>query len=122
MLENPGFYKFRKGGEPHATDPDVVDGLQESVKAAHALIRAVRGDRLDEYDRFARLVEERPPLEPRDLLELVPAGDVRAAAAAQTLLSEAEMGELFKVLLLAKGLGENPPLPGFAQGDRLHTL
>jgi SAM-dependent MidA family methyltransferase len=56
------------------------------------------------------------------LLELVPAGDVRAAAAAQTLLSEAEMGELFKVLLLAKGLGDNPPLPGFAHGDRLHTL
>jgi glutamate synthase domain-containing protein 2/glutamate synthase domain-containing protein 1/glutamate synthase domain-containing protein 3 len=72
-LENPGFYKFRKGGEPHATDPDVVAALQESVTAAHALIRAVRGDRLDEYDRFARLVEERPPLEPRDLLELVPA-------------------------------------------------
>ena len=71
-LENPGFYKFRKGGEHHATDPDVVAGLQESVTAAHALIRAVRGDRLEEYDRFARLVEERPALEPRDLLELVP--------------------------------------------------
>ncbi len=26
-LENPGFYKFRKGGEPHATDPDVVAAL-----------------------------------------------------------------------------------------------
>ena len=72
-LENPGFYKFRKGGERHATEPEVVEGLQESVTAAHALIRAVRGDRLEEYDRFARLVEERPPLEPRDLLELVPA-------------------------------------------------
>jgi glutamate synthase (ferredoxin) len=72
-LENPGFYKFRKGGEPHATDPDVVSALQESVTAAHALIRAVRGDRLEEYDRFARLVEERPSLEPRDLLELLPA-------------------------------------------------
>ena len=56
------------------------------------------------------------------LLELVPAGDARAAAAAQTLLSEAEMGELFKVLLLGKGLGDAPPLRGFAQGDRLHTL
>ena len=36
-LENPGFYKFRKGGEPHATDPEVVAALQESVTAAHAL-------------------------------------------------------------------------------------
>jgi SAM-dependent MidA family methyltransferase len=56
------------------------------------------------------------------LLELVPAGDPRAAAAAQTLLSEAEMGELFKVLLLGKALGDAPPLPGFTHGDRLHTL
>ena len=56
------------------------------------------------------------------LLGLVPAGDARAAAAAQTLLSEAEMGELFKVLLLGKGLGDDVPLTGFAQGDRLHAL
>ena len=27
-LENPGFYKFRKGGEPHATTPEVVEALQ----------------------------------------------------------------------------------------------
>jgi SAM-dependent MidA family methyltransferase len=56
------------------------------------------------------------------VLDLVPAQDIRAAAAAQSLLSEAEMGELFKVLLLGKGLGEDAPLAGFAQGDRLHTL
>jgi glutamate synthase (ferredoxin) len=59
-LENPGYVKFRKGGEPHATSPPVVDALQ---KAAHALRR---GD----YDRFAALVDERAPLELRDLLEL----------------------------------------------------
>jgi glutamate synthase domain-containing protein 2/glutamate synthase domain-containing protein 1/glutamate synthase domain-containing protein 3 len=58
-LENPGYVKFRKGGEPHATSPPVVDALQ---KAAHALRR---GD----YDRFAALVNERAPLELRDLLE-----------------------------------------------------
>jgi glutamate synthase (ferredoxin) len=64
QLENPGYVKFRKGGEPHATSPPVVDALQ---KAAHALRR---GD----YDRFADLVNERPPLELRDLLEFQPAG------------------------------------------------
>src|SRR6266545_2873115 len=62
QLENPGYVKFRKGGEPHATNPAVVDALQQ---AAHALRR---GD----YDRFAALVNERPPLELRDLLELAP--------------------------------------------------
>jgi glutamate synthase (ferredoxin) len=35
-LENPGYVKFRKGGEPHATNPDVVESLKEAA-AAHAL-------------------------------------------------------------------------------------
>ena len=74
QLENPGYVKFRKGGEPHATDPDVVTALQEAVTGAHALRTAVRDGRSDLYDRFAALVNDRAPLEPRDLLELVPAG------------------------------------------------
>jgi glutamate synthase domain-containing protein 2/glutamate synthase domain-containing protein 3 len=74
QLENPGYFKFRKGGEPHATDPDVVDALQEAVAGAHALRGATRNGRSDLYDRFAELVNGRAPLEPRDLLELVPAG------------------------------------------------
>ncbi len=73
-LDNPGYFKFRKGGEPHATDADVVDALQAVVTGAHALRSAVRDGRSDLYDRFAALVNERTPLEPRDLLELVPAG------------------------------------------------
>jgi glutamate synthase (ferredoxin) len=72
-LENPGFYKFRKGGEPHATDPEVVAALQEAVGAAHALVKAVKGEKLDLYERFAAMVNERTPIEPRDLLELVTA-------------------------------------------------
>jgi SAM-dependent MidA family methyltransferase len=42
------------------------------------------------------------------------------AAEAQRLLSEAEMGELFKVLAVGRGIAT--PLRGFARGDRLHTL
>jgi SAM-dependent MidA family methyltransferase len=42
------------------------------------------------------------------------------AAEAQKLLSPAEMGELFKVL--AVGRGVKPPLLGFSRGDRSHTL
>lgn len=41
-------------------------------------------------------------------------------AAVQKLLSPAEMGELFKVLALSKGLDQ--PLLGFLQGDKLHQL
>jgi SAM-dependent MidA family methyltransferase len=41
-------------------------------------------------------------------------------AAVQKLLSPAEMGELFKVLALGKGL--ELPLVGFLQGDKRHQL
>lgn len=45
---------------------------------------------------------------------------VRAARAVQRLTTPQEMGELFKVLALGKGVEE--PLLGFAKGDRLHML
>ena len=44
----------------------------------------------------------------------------RRANEAQRLLSEAEMGELFKVLAVGRGVRE--PLIGFARGDRLARL
>jgi glutamate synthase (ferredoxin) len=74
VLENPGYFKFRKGGEPHATSPEVVEAMHE-LAAAHALRKAVNGAGWDLYERFAGLVNERGPLELRDLLELVPDGD-----------------------------------------------
>jgi SAM-dependent MidA family methyltransferase len=43
-----------------------------------------------------------------------------AAAAAQKLLSPAEMGELFKVLAVGKGVQD--PLLGFSRGDRSAAL
>lgn len=45
---------------------------------------------------------------------------IRAARAVQRLTAPQEMGELFKVLALGRGMGE--PLLGFARGDRLHAL
>ena len=44
----------------------------------------------------------------------------RAGGAVNLLLSPNEMGELFKVIALGKGLRE--PLIGFIHGDRLHAL
>ena len=58
------------------------------------------------------------------LLTEVPATDVARyaplAAAAQQLLSPAEMGELFKVIALGRGV--QSPLTGFARGEKSHTL
>ncbi len=59
-----------------------------------------------------------------DVLAETPAENVAAyaplASQAQRLLSPAEMGELFKVIALGKGV--SGPLRGFESGDRSHTL
>jgi len=55
------------------------------------------------------------------LLDLLQGADIPSVAAAQKLLTEHEMGELFKVIGLAKGISLADPI-GFARGDRSHTL
>jgi SAM-dependent MidA family methyltransferase len=59
-----------------------------------------------------------------DLLAETPAENAAAyaplAAQAQKLLSPAEMGELFKVIALGKGV--SAPLRGFGLADKSHTL
>ncbi len=45
---------------------------------------------------------------------------MKLAAAAQKLMSPAEMGELFKVIAFSKNM--DAPLIGFVQGDKAHTL
>jgi glutamate synthase domain-containing protein 2/glutamate synthase domain-containing protein 1/glutamate synthase domain-containing protein 3 len=83
VLANTGFIKFKRGGEFHALNPDVIDSLHGTVglksehsseeDAAHALRRAARGDD-PAYRKFADITDGRPASEPRDLLDLVPAG------------------------------------------------
>ncbi|HUG85021.1 MAG TPA: glutamate synthase-related protein, partial [Euzebya sp.] len=96
-----GHYKHRKGGEYHATNPDVIDALHRTVglvsqdggapeaaqdgappgedhpegelRAAHLLATATRAGRWRTYEEFAQLVNARPPTAPRDLLEPRPA-------------------------------------------------
>ncbi len=60
------------------------------------------------------LLQELEALEPGSLPYL------KAAAAVQKLVQPQEMGELFKVIAMGKGLGDS--LLGFSQGDRSHTL
>ncbi len=57
-LPDAGFYRFRKEGEQHAFNPNVV-------KALHA---AVKSGRYEDYKRYAELVNTREPLALRDLL------------------------------------------------------
>jgi SAM-dependent MidA family methyltransferase len=54
------------------------------------------------------------------LAELLAAALLRERADAHRLIAEHEMGELFKVIALARGL--DAPLIGFQAGDRTHRL
>lgn len=54
------------------------------------------------------------------LLQLLQGADVATVANAQKLLTEHEMGELFKVIGFAKDVSFDPL--GFTAGDRTHTL
>ncbi|CAN5193434.1 glutamate synthase large subunit [soil metagenome] len=82
QLASPGYYRVRKGGEYHGKGKEVVDALTDAslvkttdeMAAAHLLQRALKGGSYDLYERYAALVNERPPTELLDLLDLVPSG------------------------------------------------
>lgn len=108
--------------QSHA-DPFLWPGLQDIT--AHvdfsAVARAGRGLELLGYTGQAQFLINCGITE---LLAAVPAADTARyaplAAQAQQLLSPAEMGELFKVIALGRGI--TPPLSGFCRGDRSHSL
>jgi SAM-dependent MidA family methyltransferase len=63
----------------------------------------------------AGITEVLSEIDPADTARFLP-----AANAVQKLLSEAEMGELFKVIAFSRGLDDT--LRAFSSGDRSHTL
>ncbi|MBI3996179.1 MAG: glutamate synthase large subunit [Candidatus Omnitrophica bacterium] len=63
-LEAGGFYKYRRDGEYHAFNPEMVRHLQQSVSV---------GD-YESYKKFAATVNTRPPMALRDLLDVTPLG------------------------------------------------
>ncbi|MEN7526571.1 SAM-dependent methyltransferase [Cupriavidus sp. DL-D2] len=65
----------------------------------------------------AGITELMMSLDPSDARAFLP-----QANAVQKLLSEAEMGELFKVIALTRDLDDALPLAGFARGDRTFAL
>ncbi|MFN8485159.1 MAG: glutamate synthase large subunit [Anaerolineae bacterium] len=68
-LDNPGFYKFKKGGEYHAFSPQVVHALHKAVTYAGALNGGFEeGYRL--YKEYSSMLSQPPrPSEPRDMME-----------------------------------------------------
>jgi glutamate synthase domain-containing protein 2/glutamate synthase domain-containing protein 1/glutamate synthase domain-containing protein 3 len=88
-LESPGFFRVRKGGEPHSKDKDTVqalndltlvqekadDGQDRAMLVAHLLQAAIRSESSERYDAYAKLANDRPLVELHDLLELVAADE-----------------------------------------------
>ncbi|WP_156103097.1 glutamate synthase large subunit [Erwinia sp. 9145] len=68
-LDQGGLLKYVHGGEYHAYNPDVVATLQ----------KAVRSGEYDDYQQYAKLVNERPVAMLRDLLAVTP-GDATAVS------------------------------------------
>jgi SAM-dependent MidA family methyltransferase len=106
-------------------DPLIYPGLQDITAhvdfTAMAEVAVAHGLECAGYTNQAQflincgilqLLQQVPPEESARYLPMV--------AAVQKLLSPAEMGELFKVLALSKGL--TLPLMGFLQGDKRHQL
>jgi SAM-dependent MidA family methyltransferase len=106
-------------------DPFVLPGLQDIT--AHVDFTAIASAAVDAGLSILGYATQAQFLVNAGITELLaetPADDVAAyaplTAQAQKLLSPAEMGELFKVLALGRGI--DVPLLGFAHGDRTHTL
>jgi SAM-dependent MidA family methyltransferase len=107
------------------TNPLINIGLQDIT--AHvdfsqiAMLCDPHGIRLAGYASQAQflmncgILEIMSQVSPHDMAHYAP-----LAAAAQKLLSPAEMGDLFKVIAFSKNIDE--PLIGFVSGDKSHTL
>jgi glutamate synthase (ferredoxin) len=88
-LESPGFFRVRKGGEPHSKDKDTTqalndltlvqdkgdDGQDRDMLVAHLLQAAIRSESSERYDAFAKLANDRALIELHDLLELATPGE-----------------------------------------------
>ncbi len=106
-------------------DPFFYPGLQDIT--AHVDFTAVaeagvaHGQQLLGYATQAQflincgITELLAEVSPRDMTAYLP-----LVAEAHKLLSPAEMGELFKVIALGRGM--DAPLLGFARGDKCHVL
>lgn len=107
-------------------DPFVYPGLQDitahvnfsgiALAAVEASLTVAGFASQARFLMNAGITELLMTLDPADASSFLP-----AANAVQKLLSEAEMGELFKAIALTRGLDDIVPV-GFRAGDRSHTL
>lgn len=113
----------------HRAHTDVLHGPGRQDITAHVPFTAIRdaaeaeGLAILGYCAQARFLINAGLLEAFAAVPREPVVEwARSAQAVQRLLSEAEMGELFKVVAFGRGLAGEPWLPGFRDGDRSGRL
>lgn len=75
VLPSPGFYKFKKQGEYHAFNPEVVQALHAAVKTEGA-INGRFNEGFAAYRKYAQLVNNSPATDLRQFLALAPSTSV----------------------------------------------
>ncbi len=67
-LEDPGYYRIRRGGEIHAVTPPVIQNFHTYV----GIKGAEKAGKLEDYQKYVEAVKAARPTALRNLLELVP--------------------------------------------------
>ncbi|MDD5201127.1 MAG: glutamate synthase large subunit, partial [Terrimicrobiaceae bacterium] len=67
-LEDPGYYRIRRGGEMHAVTPPVIQNFHTYV----GIKGADKAGRLEDYQKYVEAVKATRPTALRNLLELIP--------------------------------------------------
>jgi glutamate synthase (NADPH/NADH) large chain/glutamate synthase (ferredoxin) len=70
-LEDPGYYRYRRGGEIHAVTPPVMQNFHTYV----GIKGLDKAGKLDDYQKYVEAVKATRPTALRNLLELVPHAD-----------------------------------------------
>lgn len=105
----------------HVADTDPLDSVGCKDITAHVDFSAIALAAQDAGLQVAGYTSQARFLLGCGLASLLAGADAAGRADAHKLLAEHEMGELFKVLALARGLPGFDPV-GFRDGDRSHTL
>ena len=67
-LDNPGYFRFRRGGELHAVSPPVIQNFHTFV----GIKGADKAGKAEDYKKYVEAVLTNRPHSLRNLLELVP--------------------------------------------------
>lgn len=122
------YHPQRSGGtvmchQGHLSDPDPLESVGEKDITAHVDFTGIALAAQEARLAVVGYSSQGSFLLDAGLVDVLPQASVAQQAAALKLIHEHEMGELFKVIVLApEAAAADVPAIGFVRGDRTHTL